>query len=79
MLAMKLFEHAQTECTSSIFFVRKKDGTLRFFLDYHNLNTIITMDSYPLLRLDEWIDFLGDAKIFPTVDTNSDDRQFKEH
>lgn len=40
------------------------------FFDYLNLNTVIVRDSYPIRRMDELIDSLGDVKLFTTLDAN---------
>jgi len=51
--------------------VPKKDGTLRFCVDYRLLNVVTKKYSYPLARMDECIDSLGEATIFSTLDCNS--------
>ena len=51
--------------------VPKKDNTLRFCVDYRKLNKVTQGDSYPLPRMDECIDSLGDATIFTTLDCSS--------
>lgn len=48
---------------------RKKTEMVRFFIDYRKLNTMTINDSYPLPRMDECIDTLGDADIFTALDT----------
>jgi len=55
--------------------VPKKDGILRFCVDYRLLNVVTKKDSYPLPRMDECIDSLGDATIFSTLDCNAGYRQ----
>jgi hypothetical protein len=44
---------------------------MRFCIDYRRLNTVTVRDSYPLPRMDECIDSLGDARVFSTLDCNS--------
>jgi RNase H-like domain found in reverse transcriptase/Reverse transcriptase (RNA-dependent DNA polymerase) len=44
---------------------------MRFCIDYRRLNALTVRDSYPLPRMDECIDSLGDARIFSTLDCNS--------
>jgi len=51
--------------------VPKKDGTLRFCVDYRLLNVLNKKDSYLLPRMDECIDSLGEATIFSTLDCNA--------
>jgi len=40
-------------------------------VDYRQLNEVTVRDVYPLPRMDDCIDFLGDAKVFSTLDRNS--------
>jgi hypothetical protein len=51
--------------------VPKPDGSMRFCIDYRKLNAVTGRDSYPLPRMDECIDSLGDASVFSTLDCNS--------
>ena len=51
--------------------VPKPDGTMRFCVDYRKLNELTVRDVYPFPRMDDCIDFLGDAKVFSTLDFNS--------
>ena len=49
--------------------VPKPDGTLRFCVDYRRFNAITRR--LPLPRMDECIDFQGEANVFTTLDCNS--------
>ena len=71
MLAMNVIEPAQSEWAAPIVFAPKKDGALRFCVDYRRLNAITVRDSYPIPRMDECMDSLGTAKTFSTLDANS--------
>lgn len=45
--------------------------TFQFRVDYQEVNTVATEDSYIMAVMDEWIDALGDAPIFSTWDGSS--------
>jgi hypothetical protein len=51
--------------------VKKKDGSLRFCVDYRQLNEKTVKDSYPLPRIDDCLDTLGGSVWFSTVDLRS--------
>jgi hypothetical protein len=44
---------------------------MRFCIYYMKLYAVTVRDSYPLPRMDERIDSLGDASVFSTLDCNS--------
>ena len=66
-----IIEPSQSEWSAPVLFVPKKDGKLRFCIDYRKLNEMTIKDSYPLPRMDECIDSLGEATIFTTLDAYS--------
>jgi len=55
--------------------VPKKDGTLRFCVEYRLLNVLNKKDSYPLPRMNDCIDSLGEDTIFSTLDFYAGYRQ----
>ena len=71
MLEHNVIEPAQSEWASPVVIAPKKDGSLRFCVDYRKLNDLTIKDSYPLPRMDECLDTLGNAKVFTTLDANS--------
>ena len=42
----------------------KKDGTLRFCIDYRELNKVTVKNKYPFPRIDDLFDQLYSAKCF---------------
>ena len=79
MLAENVIEPTTCEWASPIVLVPKPDGSLRFCVDYRRLNAITVPDTYPLPRMDECIDSLGDAVVFTTLDCNSGYWQIPVH
>ena len=71
MLRDGVIEPSASEWASPIVLAEKKDGSLRFCVDYRKLNAVTVRDSYPIPRMDECIDSLGDATVFTTLDANS--------
>jgi len=64
-------EPSSAEWAFPVVLVPKPNGTMRFGVDYRQLNEVTVLDGYPLPRMDDCIDFLGDAKVFSTLDCNS--------
>jgi hypothetical protein len=54
-----------------VLFVKKKDRTLRFCIDFRQLNKVTVKNKYPLLRIDDLFDQLKDARIFLKIDLRS--------
>ena len=51
-----------------MFFVKKKDGTLRLCVDYRQLNKMIVKNKYPLPKIDDLFDQLKGASVFSKID-----------
>ena len=65
-----VIEEARSEWASPGVLVSKPDGSLRFCVDYRRVNAITVKDTYPIPRMDECLDSLGDANYFTTLDCN---------
>jgi transposase InsO family protein len=57
--------------SSPVLLVKKADGTRRFCVDFRKLNANTKRDVYPLPRIDDMLDSLGDAVLFTTLDLQS--------
>jgi len=64
-------EPSRAEWAFPVVLVPNPDGTMRFCADYRRLKEVTVRDVYPLPRMDDCIGFLGDAKVFSTLDCNS--------
>ncbi len=61
MKQLGVIEPSSSEWSSPIVLVPKKDGTLRFCLDFRKLNSVSKFDPYPMPRVDELVERLGRA------------------
>jgi hypothetical protein len=57
--------------SSNIVLVKKKDNSLRFCIDFRQLNDCTIKDSHPLPRIDDTLDALSGSKYYSTLDLKS--------
>ena len=56
---------------SPVVLAKRKDGSLRFCVDYRKLNAVTRKDAYALPRLGDTLDALAGSKWFSTLDLAS--------
>ena len=66
-----VIEPSSSPWQSNVVLVRKKDGSLRFCIDYRPLNKITVKDSYRLSSIAESLDLLSGASLFSCLDLAS--------
>ena len=51
--------------------VKKKDGSMKFGVDYRQLNKVTIKNRYPFPRIDDLMDQLIGAEVFSKIDLRS--------
>lgn len=71
MLKRNVIRPSNSSWSSPVVLVRKKDGSVRFCVDYRKLNNVTRKDSYPMPRIDDALDTLQGAKYYSSLDLRS--------
>jgi len=71
MLEYGIIEPAASPWASNVVLVKKKDGSLRFCIDYRRLNSITYKDSYPLPLIDNCLNALSGSSWYSMLDLRS--------
>ena len=74
-----VIEPSQSEWASNIVLVKKKDGYVRFCVDYRKWNTFTTKDVYPFPRIESCLDTLSGSVWYSTFDLRSGFHQVSVH
>ena len=68
MLQAGVIRPSTSPWASPIVLVPKKDGAVRFCVDFRKLNSVAKFDAYPMPRVEEMIEIIGTAKVISTLD-----------
>lgn len=68
MLKQEVIRPSHSDWSSPVVVVPKKNGKPRFCIDYRRLNAVTKKDTYPIPRMDDCLDSLGEAQFFSTLD-----------
>nr|GFB60849.1 putative reverse transcriptase domain-containing protein [Tanacetum cinerariifolium] len=60
-----------------VLFVKKKDGSFRMRIDYHELNKLTVKNCYPLPRIDDLFDQLQGSSVYSKIDLRSGYHQLR--
>ena len=71
MLDAGMIRPSNSPWCNAVVLVRKKDGSLRFCIDFRKLNSLTVKDSHPLPRICETLESLAGAAHYSTFDMNS--------
>ena len=67
-LEMDIIEPSDSEFSSNVLLVPKRDNTFRFAVDYRELNAITKKNMYPMEDIQSIFDSLGGSSIFSRLD-----------
>jgi len=71
MVKIGAIRESKTPWTSNVVIVRKKDGTIRFCIDYRKLNNRTKKDNYAKPRIEDTLHLLSGAQYFSKLDLKS--------
>ena len=71
MLKAGVIQPSISDWASAPVLIRKRDKSVRWCVDYRNLNSVTVKDVYPLPLVEECLDTLSDNEWFSKVDANS--------
>ncbi|MCG7869896.1 MAG: DDE-type integrase/transposase/recombinase, partial [Candidatus Thiodiazotropha taylori] len=66
-----MIQESSSDWASSPVLIRKRDGTVRWCIDYRKLNNVTVKDVFPLPLVDDCLDTLAGSVWFSKLDANS--------
>jgi len=76
-LEQGVIKPSKSAWASGVVLVRKKDGSVRWCVDYRGLNMVTVKDAYPLPKISMCLDCLANASIFSVCDLQAGYWQLK--
>ena len=77
LLDQQMIQPSSSPWASPVIFAKKKDGSLRMCVDFRAVNRLTKRDTYPIPRVDDNLDRLGECDFFSTIDLESGFHQIK--
>ena len=71
MLQAGAIRESESPFSSNVVIVRKKDGTIRFCVDFQKLNNRTVLDAYAIPRVEDSLHLLAGSKYFSKLDLRS--------
>ena len=68
MLELGAVQPSSSPWASPVVLVEKKDGDVRFCVDYRKVNQVAKFDAYPMPRVEDVLEEVGPAKYITTLD-----------
>ena len=68
MLELGAIQPSSSPWASLVVLVEKKDGDVRFCVDYRKVNQVAKFDAYPMPRVEDVLEEVGPAKYISTLD-----------
>lgn len=75
ILEIGVVEPGQSDWSSPVVLVLKADGSVRFCIDYRQVNKVTKTDAFPIPRLEDCIDRIGQAQFVTKLDLLKGDWQ----
>ncbi|XP_037929192.1 uncharacterized protein LOC119663653 [Teleopsis dalmanni] len=63
-----VIERSESEFSSPVVLIKKRDGTPRLCIDFRRINKVLVKDRFPLPLIEDQLDRLQSGKVFSTID-----------